>query len=439
VVGTVHGTVSVRTGIFPYRAAASVTQAARRMLGRLDSETRAKPAGRWGRARGPAGVRELTPEEEKELHKLMTLGYMAGSKPASGEGGVTYHDREGAFAGFNLYTSGHGPETFLLDMDGGVLHQWEKGFLEVWPDYDGPVQDPAGQVWRRAHLFGNGDLLAIYGGLGIIKLDRDSRLIWSRFGGDHHDLDVADDGSIYVLEHETRLVPRVHERRPVVKDCIAVLEPDGSLRSRVSLLEAFENSEYWSMLRPMPKWGDILHANTIEVLDGTLSDRASAFDEGNVLVCLRAIDAVAVVDMELKSVVWALAGRWNRQHQSTLLRTGRMLLFNNEAGIDAEGEPMSEVIEFDPLSQDVHWSYNGNAPGGFYSPTSGSCERLPNGNTLLTETDNGRAIEVRRDGTIVWEFVNPKRAGEDDGLIAALYEVVRLPEDFPLDWLRAEE
>ncbi|MCK4512351.1 hypothetical protein KAW64_11460 [bacterium] len=439
VLGTVHGTVSVRTGIFPHRAAAFVTGAGRRMLGRLDSETRAKPSGRWRSARRPPEARELTPEEEKELHKLMTLGYIAGTKPASGEGGVTYHDREGAFAGFNLYTSGHGPEAFLLDMDGGVLHQWEKGFLEVWPDYDGPVQDPAGQVWRRAHLFGNGDLIAIYSGLGMIKLDRDSRLIWSRFGGDHHDLDVVEDGSIYVVEHEMKMIPRLHTRQPVIEDFIAVLEPDGSLRARVSLLEAFENSDYWPMLRPMPRCGDILHANTIEVLDGTLSDRASAFKEGNVLVCLRTIDAVAVVDMELKSVVWALAGRWDRQHQPTLLRDGRMLLFNNEAGVDTEGEPISEVIEFDPLTQDVHWSYDGNAPGGFYSPACGSCERLPNGNTLLSETDNGRAIEVSRDGTIVWEFVNPKRAGEDGGLIAALHEVVRLPADLPLAWLRAEE
>lgn len=439
VLGTVHGTVSVRTGIFPYRAAASLTHVARRMLGRLGGETRAEPSGRWGRARGPAEVRDLTPREEEELHELMTLGYIAGSKPASGEGGVTYRDMEEAFEGYNFYTSGHGPEAFLLDMDGAVLHRWEKGFLDVWPDYEGPVQDPGGQVWRRAHVFPNGDLMAIYDYLGMIKLDRDSRLIWSRAGGNHHDLDVADDGLIYVLEHETRMIPRVHEHQPVGEDFIAVLEPDGSVRTRVSLLEAFENSDYWPVLRTMPEWGDILHTNTVEVLDGTLSDRAPAFKRGNVLVCLREIDAVAVVDMELASVVWALVGRWNRQHQPTLLADGRMLLFNNEAGVDGAGEPMSAAIEFDPLTQETHWSYDGNAPGGLYSPTSGSCVRLPNGNTLLSETDNGRALEVTREGAIVWEFVNPKRAGEDDELIAVLYEVVRLPAGFPLDWLSREE
>ncbi|HEX9698530.1 MAG TPA: hypothetical protein VGD06_03635 [Acidobacteriota bacterium] len=32
---------------------------------------------------------------------------------------------------------------------------------------------------------------------------------------------------------------------------------------------------------------------------------------------------------------------------------------------------------------------------------------MPNGNTLITETDRGRAIEVDAAGEIVWELVNP--------------------------------
>ncbi|MFH1501578.1 MAG: arylsulfotransferase family protein [Candidatus Eisenbacteria bacterium] len=435
--GTAYGTLVVRTGIFPYELAHTVTSSLRRGAGRIESEVRDKPSGRWSEARGPAQVRALTPEEEAELRELMTLGYLAGSKPASGEGGVTHRDVRKAYDGYNMYTSGHGPEAFLLDMDGNVLHSWTLGFLDVWPDYDGPVQDPAGQVWRRARLLENGELLAIYDYLGLVKLDSDSRLIWSRLHGNHHDLDVLDDGTIYVLEHELRLVPRVHERQPVSEDFIAVLDPDGSPRMRLSLLQAFENSDYAPVLRAMPEWGDILHTNTLEVLDGTFADASPAFRRGNVLVSLREVDTIAVIDMEAGSVVWALVGRWDRQHQPTFLPDGRMLLFNNEAGTDARGEAISEVVEFDPLTQDVRWSYDGNAPGGLYSQASGSCQRLPNGNTLITESDNGRAIEVTPDGGIVWEFVNPMRAGQNDELIASLYEMVRLSPDTPIDWARA--
>ena len=71
----------------------------------------------------------------------------------------------------------------------------------------------------------------------------------------------------------------------------------------------------------------------------------------------------------------------------------------------------------------------------FFTATCGTAERLPNGNTLITESDNGRAFEVTPDKEIVWEFYNPHRAGPDDEYIATLFEVIRLPSDFPTDWV----
>jgi hypothetical protein len=93
------------------------------------------------------------------------------------------------------------------------------------------------------------------------------------------------------------------------------------------------------------------------------------------------------------------------------------------------------VIEFDPLTQQVAWQYPEDPAVEFFSATCGSNQRLANGDTLITETDRGRAFEVDADGNIVWEFLNPHRAGDDDELIASLFEVVRLPPDQPLDWL----
>ena len=84
-----------------------------------------------------------------------------------------------------------------------------------------------------------------------------------------------------------------------------------------------------------------------------------------------------------------------------------------------------------------HDTYVGSEERPFYSETCGANQRLPNGNTLIVESDNGRAFEVTPDGTTVWEYVNPHRAGEHDELIAALLDVVRLPRDFPTDWIPA--
>jgi len=59
---------------------------------------------------------------------------------------------------------------------------------------------------------------------------------------------------------------------------------------------------------------------------------------------------------------------------------------------------------------------------------------LPNGNTLITESENGKAFEVTPEGKIVWEFFNPHRAGDNNELIAALYDVVRYDQN-QFDWL----
>lgn len=429
VCGVSFAAAVVQTRVFPYFFVASVSEWAR-SLGERPYEEGSGPPGRWRHARTGTDARDLTDAQERELMKLMTLGYVEGSRPAPGESGVTVDTRRSAYAGLNVFTSGHGPEAFLLDMEGRTLHTWSLNFLAAWPDYDGPVEDPAGLLWRRVHLFENGDLLAIYDWLGLIKIDKNSRLLWARLGGDHHDLEVMDDGSIYVIERETGIIPRIDERHPVVEDFIAVLGPGGEPRKRISLLEAFERSPYAPLLEAMPRWGDIFHTNTIEVLDGSLAHVSPAFRKGNVLVCVREIDTIAVVDMEAETVVWALAGRWNRLHQPTVLTNGRILLFNNEAG-----DGRSEVVELDPFTQEVVWSYPGDAAIPFYSATCGSSQRLPNGNTLITESDNGRAIEVTPDRRIVWEFINPHRAGENNELIATLYEMIRLPADFSPDWL----
>jgi len=45
-----------------------------------------------------------------------------------------------------------------------------------------------------------------------------------------------------------------------------------------------------------------------------------------------------------------------------------------------------------------------------------------------------RAFELTRDQRIVWEFYNPFRAGERSELIAVIFDLVRLPPDFPIEW-----
>jgi outer membrane protein assembly factor BamB len=125
--------------------------------------------------------------------------------------------------------------------------------------------------------------------------------------------------------------------------------------------------------------------------------------------------------------VWARTGIWRKQHQPTFLDDGRLLLFDNLGA----GRDRSRVLELDPLTGETVWQFGGTRDADFFSKTLGSCQRLPNGNTLITESENGRALEVTPEGKVVWEFYNPHRAGDHRELVAVLFEMVRLPPDFP--------
>ena len=108
------------------------------------------------------------------------------------------------------------------------------------------------------------------------------------------------------------------------------------------------------------------------------------------------------------------------------------MVFDNQGG-SPEGDA-SVVRELDPATGEELWAYHGTAAQPFYSQTCGLAQRLENGNTLITESDYGRAFEVTREKDIVWEYYNPHRAGPNLEYIATLFELRRLRPDFQVDW-----
>jgi len=380
--------------------------------------------GKWR----PARTRGVAPKAGERSADVQALPYLQGYRPAQDLPTISEHDSGAVSPGLNLYVSGHAAEAVLMDMEGRVLHRWRYPLRRLWPDLAADPNAAKLEYWRRAYLYPNGDLLGIYEGQGLVKLDARSNVLWAYRGGIHHDLAVTGSGEIWALDREGKLIPRINPDEGVLEDMIAVLDPQGRLLRKISLLASFERSPSAALLRGMRgKAGDVFHTNTLEVLDGRHSRRDPAFRRGNVLVSVRELSAIAVVDPDREAVVWARTGAWRRQHQPTFLANGNLLLFDNQGA----GGSRSRVFELDPMSGEVGWQYGGGPEVDFFSRTLGSCQRLPNGNTLITESENGRAIEVTPEGRTVWEFHNPHRAGDRGELVAVLFEMVRLPVDFP--------
>jgi len=77
-----------------------------------------------------------------------------------------------------------------------------------------------------------------------------------------------------------------------------------------------------------------------------------------------------------------------------------------EAG--KKDDAKTEVKLPDPVTLELVWSYSSPR---FFSTNISSAQRLPNGNTLVTEGAGGRLFEVTTEGAVVWEYMNPLFAG----------------------------
>ena len=393
------------------------------------------PPGRWWPARTTASPdTNLTESEREQIELLRSLGYLSGYEESPFEIGVTLHDTAMAYQGYNIIISGHGPGVSLIDMNGEVVHSWfnsDVSLYGIWPD----AQDQEIQIdfWLRSYLADNGDLTVMVEAGGIVRVDKDSNLLWtSEYNGAHHDVDVDENGNVYTIGRYIHINDRYFPDKYISEDYICILDSLGNEIRRISTLDVLANSSYAPVLRRMPDGGDVLHCNTIEFIrPGMLpEDYVGPLRPGTVILCHRAIDLVCAVDLEEESVYWAESDLWHMQHQPTVLSDGSMLIFDNQG----MGE-ISTILQFDPDTEEVLWFYRGDDEHPFYSVGSGSCQRLPNGNTLITESMMGRAFEVTPEGEIVWEFYNPHRAGEHSELIATLFEVVRVPPEKIEGWL----
>jgi hypothetical protein len=164
------------------------------------------------------------------------------------------------------------------------------------------------------------------------------------------------------------------------------------------------------------------------------------FDEGdkrfaptNLIISSRQASFIAVVARD-GSIVWQLGPDFSASPELRAIRqiigqhnahfipkglpgAGNVLVFDNGGpsgygkpnpialnGQNIFARPTSRVLEIDPVSLKLVWSYT--SPTFFATNISGA-QRLPNGNTLVTEGPSGRIFEVTKDGAIIWEYVFP--------------------------------
>ncbi len=345
---------------------------------------------------------------------------------------VTVHDSARAFQGYNLYNSGHAAAAYLVDMDGRVLHTWRARADDVL--------GAAGQgdrPWRRVRLGADGALYAVWDGLGVVKLDKDSHVLWAKACEAHDDLQILDRNRLIVLARDHRIDARYSRSKPIVEDIVEVRDgATGELKQRHSVLDAFAASADPGLAAARRGASeDILHTNAVEILgaDGVLGP--PTFRPGMALVSLQHASALALLDLTTDRFTWSYVGGFRSQGGASVGASGELAVFDGSGG-DAR---TSRVVILDPSTGQPTWTWEGTRKQPLRSEDYGDVQLLPNGDVLVTESEAGRAFEVTRDTReTVWEFYNPHRGGDQGDRIAVLFEVQRLPASLDLDWARAD-
>lgn len=244
----------------------------------------------------------------------------------------------------------------------------------------------------------------------------DSIPLNSNFILDPHDVEVLSNGHYLLLYLEMRIV-----------DMSKIID-GGSTQAMVmnSVLVETDRSgtEYW-------QWSALDH---LDIMDATQDidlrmevidfAHANAFAEdldGNIIVSFRHLDEITKINHSTGNIMWRFGGTlcknnqftflndeiggftgFSHQHSVSVTPDGNILLFDNG---NLKGYQYSRGVEYqlDTINKRAFkvWEYR-NTPD-LYTDAFGSCERLPNGNTLVNWAYY-KITEVRPDNSIAFEY-----------------------------------
>jgi hypothetical protein len=247
----------------------------------------------------------------------------------------------------------------------------------------------------------------IESGRYLMRLGWNGERRWRAEINAHHDVRLTGDGKLMTLVLKRRRVPAIDPDNDIADEDITVLTAGGKIVEKASLYDILSSSD---PPYPFQKAGghesgghrliDLFHCNTVRSAGvPELAARSPIYGPGALMLTSRHQDEVLIIDWPRRQLLW----HWGRRvlsgpHEGSMLPSGRVLVFDN--GLS---RGWSRVLELDPLAPTHVVEY---APGEsrFFDRVMGSCQRLPNGNTLIVHSEGGSAFELTPQGEPAWAY-----------------------------------
>lgn len=285
------------------------------------------------------------------------------------------------------------------------------------------------------------------------------------------------DGKMLILAHHSVKNPAICEKMQLQDDRIIIVDKTGKILFDWKASEhigefknMLDNPEVMKRLKNAeaelgnPKDGleyngfDWFHVNCASWLGPNKWYDAGdqRFHPDNIIADSRETSHMFIIDHKTGRIVWQVAPPFTGEdgdigpvygvHHTHMIPkglpgAGNILMYDN-GGTTAYHKELppryySRVVEFDPVTKKIVWEYSVRTASKklwqlygdkfFFSAFISGAQRLPNGNTLICEGNACRIFEVTPDYEIVWEYINPYSADNDEQYT---YRAYRLPYDW---------
>lgn len=339
---------------------------------------------------------------------LITDQPLPQTRAARTAGGLLAWDTARTFEGYVLVAPSLGGNTVhLVNLWGESVHTWTTPFplgLDVRLTPEGTLFCTGKTPGPHGHFAEHQP----WKGGWVGELDWDSNVLWgieTPLG--HHSAELLANGNVLAIVLE--------ELPKHVADAVEGGRPGSEWQGThmyadalVELTKQGEEVRRWSMWKTMRPEDFPLTTIQEDRVEWTHCNSAEELPNGNFLVSFRTTSTVAEIHRETGDLVWSIgAPLLAQQHAPTLLPNGNILIFDNGTHRIDHYLPYSRVLEINPVTHQVHWSYQDALIVDFYSPLTANAQRLPNGNTLIVEATFGRIFEVNAEKDVVWEYISP--------------------------------
>lgn len=328
------------------------------------------------------------------------------------------------------------PEARVIDSTGKVYHRWSINWFDLWPDAKHVAASSQHVALPGPHIHGvllqaNGDLVFNLERGGLFRLDACGHVRWKLPHMTHHSLFQDEEGNFWVPDLRKRKMndPRLPGYTMGTDDYYLLkVSEAGKILHEWRIFDLMLNNGLESYLYITSQLndnahmkGDTLHFNDAEIFPRTMSP--GVFQPGDVMISLRNINMVLIFDPETGKVRHIFNGPFIRQHDPDFADGNSITVFDNYNQTMDTPQQRSRLLQVYADSRPARVLFEGNKAHPFFTNIMGKQQALPDGNYLLTESVNGRALEVDEKGQPVWEYRNFVR----EGVTGMIDEAQRLP------------